>query len=109
MKYQIKISNQANSDLQNIYEYIAFSLLSPENAHTQLKRLEKGILSLDHFPKRFKLYHDELWHNQELRVMPIDNFLIFYISDNTNQIITILRIMYSGRDIPTEIHNTQLD
>jgi toxin ParE1/3/4 len=93
-------------DLRDIYEYIAFTLLSPENAKNQLKRLEKGILSLDHFPKRFKLYQDALWHNQELRVMPVAKFLVFYISDNHKQIVTILRIMYSGRDIPKESHNS---
>ena len=109
MIYQTKISNQAKSDLQDIYEYIAFTLLSPENAKTQLKRLEKGTLSLDHLPKRFKLYQDVLWHDQELRVMPVDNFLVFYISYNQKQFIKILRIMYNGSDISKELHNSKLD
>jgi len=75
MIYQIKISKQANTDLRDIYEYIAFTLLSPENATKLLNTLEKKIQSLENFPKRFKLYHDELWHDQELRVMPVNNFL----------------------------------
>ena len=109
MTYQVKISQQAKTDLRDIYEYIAFTLLSPKNASKLLSTLEKKILSLENFPKRFKLYHDELWHDQELRVMPVNNFLIFYIYDNKNQIVTILRIMYCGRDIPNELHNSKFN
>ena len=109
MIYQIKISKQANKDLRDIYEYIAFTLLSPDNAKKLLNTLEKKIQSLENFPKRFKLYHDELWHDQELRVMPVNNFLVFYISHHQKQIITILRIMYHGRNIPNELHTFPLD
>ncbi|MEE0884463.1 MAG: type II toxin-antitoxin system RelE/ParE family toxin [Faecalimonas sp.] len=109
MTYQVKISQQVKTDLRDIYEYIAFTLLSPENASKLLSTLEKKILSLENFPKRFKLYHDKLWHDQELRVMPVNNFLIFYICDNQNQIVTILRIMYCGRDIPKELHNSKFN
>ena len=94
MIYQIKISKQANLDLRDIYEYITFTLLSPENAKKLLNTLEDKIQSLENFPKRFNLYQHELWNDQELRVMPVNNFLVFYISDNQNQIVTILRIMY---------------
>ena len=109
MIYQIIISKQANMDLRDIYEYIAFTLLSPENAKKLLNTLEKKIQSLENFPNRFKLYHDKLWHDQELRVMPVNNFLVFYISDHKKQIITILRIMYHGRNIHNELHTFPLD
>ncbi len=109
MTYQVKISQQAKTDLRDIYEYIAFTLLSPENANKFLNTLEKKILSLENFPKRFKLYCDKLWHDQELRVMPINNFLVFYIFDHQKQIVTILRIMYCGRDIPKELHNSKFN
>ena len=109
MIYQIKISKQADMDLRNIYEYIAFTLLSPENAKKLLNPLEKKIQSLENFPNRFKLYHDELWHDHELRVMPVNNFLVFYIFNHKKQLITILRIMYNGRNIPNELHTFPLD
>ena len=109
MTYQIEISKQANQDLRDIYEYIAFTLLSPENAKKLLNTLQKKIQSLENFPKRFKLYYDELWHDQELRVMPVNNFLVFYISNHQKQLITILRIMYHSRNIPTELHAFPLD
>ena len=32
MIYTIKVTNQADYDIRNIYEYIAYELQSPENA-----------------------------------------------------------------------------
>lgn len=47
MTYTIKITDQADNDIRNIYEYIAYELQSPENASGQLDRIEKCIMSLD--------------------------------------------------------------
>ena len=44
MIYEVTITEQANADLRKIYEYIAFELLSPENAAGQLDRLEENII-----------------------------------------------------------------
>ena len=41
MIYEVEISEQADSDLRGIFEYIVFELQSPENASGQLNRLEK--------------------------------------------------------------------
>ena len=43
MIYEVTTTEQAESDLRCIYEYIAFELLSPENAARQLDRLEEHI------------------------------------------------------------------
>ena len=39
MTYQINITDQANQDLRNIFEYIAFELQEPQVAIGQLNRL----------------------------------------------------------------------
>ena len=54
MKYVVDISSRADRDLREIYEYIAFELLAPENAAGQLKRLESAIMRLDSMPLRHK-------------------------------------------------------
>lgn len=53
MMYVIKITEQADKDIRNIYEYIAYELQSPKNAVGQLERIEKFIMGLDYMPKRF--------------------------------------------------------
>lgn len=98
MIFEIEVSEQAENDLREIYEYIAFELQAPENASKQLEHLEEQILSLDIMPNRYRKYEKEPWRSRGLHVLPVDNYVIFYISDNDRKVVTILRVMYEGRD-----------
>ena len=73
MIYEVELSEQADSDLRGIFEYIAFELQSPENASGQLDRLEEQILSLDTMPERYRKYEKEPWKSRGLRVLLVDN------------------------------------
>ena len=103
MIFNVVISIQAEEDLRGIFEYIAFELLSPENAEKQLDRLEKQILSLDEMPERFPRYGKEPWLSRGLRFVAVDNYIVFYLPDIENRLITILRVMYSGRNIEKQL------
>lgn len=103
MIFEIEISDQADADLRNIYEYIAFELQSPENAGGQLDRLEERIMSLDQMPERFREYENEPWRSRGLHIMPVDNYCVLYIPDAENAVVTIIRVMYGGRDIETQL------
>ena len=81
MIYEVELSEQADNDLRGIFEYIAFELQSPENASGQLDRLEEQILSLDIMPERYRKYENEPWKSR----------------------VTILRVMYAGRDIENQL------
>lgn len=105
MIYEVLTTAQADADLRGIYEYIAFELLSPDNAVGQLDRLEKRIIELEEFPEKFKPYEKEPWHSRGLRVMPVDNYLVFYIPDKDAGIVTVIRIMYAGRDVDNQLNN----
>ena len=59
MIYKVEISDQADSDLRGIFEYIIFELQSIENASVQLSLLEKSILSLDRMLERYQIYDKE--------------------------------------------------
>lgn len=103
MTFEIVMTKQADTDLRNIFAYIAFELLSPETALGQLDRLEKGIFNLVNFPEKFRKYDKEPWHSRGLRVMPIDNYLVYYVSDKEAGLITIIRVLYAGRDVDKEL------
>lgn len=93
MIYSVNISAQADKDIRAIYEYIALTLMSPENANAQLSRLEDRINKLDNLPKRFPKYKNEI------RFMPVDNYLVFYTVDDVSKNVSILRVMYGKRNI----------
>ncbi|MBL1056628.1 type II toxin-antitoxin system RelE/ParE family toxin [Ligilactobacillus agilis] len=99
----MKITAQADKDIRNIYEYIAYDLQSPKNASNQLERIEKCIMSLDHLPKRYRFYDREPWKTRGLRIVPIDNYCVFYFVDDDNLTVSIIRVMYSGRDIIAQL------
>ena len=104
MIYEVEVSEQADSDLRGIFEYISFELQSPENASGQLERLEEQILSLDTIPERYRKYEKEPWETRGLRVLPVDNYVVLYISDSNKKVVTILRVMYAGRDIDNQLN-----
>ncbi len=106
MSYAVVITQQADSDLRFIFEYIAFELQAVQNAAGQLSRLEKNILSLDEMPERYRRYGKEPWLSRGLRIMPVDNYCVFYIPDSEKQVVSIVRVMYGGRDIDTELMET---
>ena len=105
MIYEVIITDQANVDLRGIYEYITFELLSPDNAAGQLDGLEEHILGLEEFPEKYRLYGNEPWHSRGLRVMPVDNYLVFYIPDKDTGIVTVIRVMYEGRNVENQLNN----
>ena len=105
MIYEVIIADQANADLRGIYEYIAFELLSPDNAAGQLNRLEEHIIGLEKFPEKFRPYEREPWNGRGLRVMPVDNYLVFYIPNKDTGIVTVIRVMYAGRDVDNQLNN----
>ncbi|WP_347491577.1 type II toxin-antitoxin system RelE/ParE family toxin [Desulfoscipio sp. XC116] len=69
----------------------------------QLNRLEEGIISLDQMPERFHEYDKEPWRSRGLRVMPVDNYCVFYIPNEDSGVVTIIRVMYGGRDVDKEL------
>ena len=103
MNYRVNISNEAAADLRAIFEYIAFELHSFQNAFSQLARLETEIYSLNQMPERYRRYDEEPWRSRGLRLMPVDNYCVFYIPNHETRIVNIVRVIYGGRDISTEL------
>ncbi len=99
--YEINITNEALQDMNQIYNYIAYSLNSPINAYKQYNRIAKQILKLELFPNKFVEF--EYASNKFLHRMVVDNYSIFYhIGDN---VVTITNVLYNGSDIQTKLKN----
>ncbi len=101
----VNYTKGAEQNLADIYEYIAFELLSPENAAGQVQRIMKMVQSLSYQPMRYHRYPEEPWHSKGLRSAPINNYAVFYYPDEERQTVTVLRIMYQGRDIANQLEH----
>ena len=106
MIYDVVYTAEARQDLRDIYEYIAYELLEPEIASGQVDRSMKAARSLEQMPMRYTRYEEEPWHSQGLRSLPVDNYLIFYLPDETTSVVNIIRIMYGGRDVKRQLSET---
>lgn len=91
---------EAERDLAEIFEYVAFELEAFQTAAALLHRLDSAIKSLADMPERFRRYAREPWRSRNLRLCQVDNYLVLYIPQKETQTVIILRVIYGGRDIP---------
>lgn len=102
-QYQIKITNKALADMDQIYKYIAENLKVPDTAMKQYDRIADGIESLNEFPERCKLFESQPERNLGLRQLLIDNYSAIYVLER--DCVTVLRVLYSSSDIITRLRN----
>ena len=98
-KYKINYSDNAYEDLRKIYTYIANNLLAPETATAQVNRIRSKIRTLDVMPARYAVVKWEPWHSMKIHQLPVDNFIAYYLVDDGELSITVVRIFYGGQDI----------
>jgi len=104
MTWRVDYADDAIQDLQAIYDYISMTLQEPDIAEKQTNRIMDAADTLDHMPLRHRLYDNEPWRSRGLRVLPVDNYIIFYLPNEAKNTVTIIRIMYGGRDIEKQLN-----
>lgn len=104
-KYSVIYSPAARDDLFAIRRYIADKLKAPTTATKLAKRIRDSIKELDTSPERYVRVEWEPWQSMNMRHYPVGNYEIFYVVDNENAVVTIVRIFYGGRDIENIISN----
>lgn len=102
--YKVWISSKAESDLKNIYEYIACKLMSPDSARRQCANISARISRLNFFPERYQLL--DLRLTVPFRRALAGNYsIIYYISGDD---VIISRILYSRSDIKEKLEKLNL-
>lgn len=102
-QWTVVYTEQAELDLRRIFEHIAFPLLEPETARNQLQRIMDAVTNLNEMSMRYRHYEKEPWHSKGLRVLPIDNYLAFYLPMESKMVVAVIRIMYGGRDVEEQL------
>lgn len=96
-QYTVEITEEALADMEELYNYIAYSLKAPENAMAQYNRISDEILKLDLMPERFRIIESEPEHANGYRRMLVDNYSVFYVIKEDRVIVT--SVLYSASDI----------
>ncbi|MBQ9519354.1 MAG: type II toxin-antitoxin system RelE/ParE family toxin [Firmicutes bacterium] len=90
--YKIKVTDEALSDMEQIYNYIAYNLLSPEKAMKQYNKIADVITSLSNFPEKFRCIN-----GLGQRRAPVGNYSVFYVIKADT--IYVTNVLYSASDI----------
>lgn len=96
--YNVKITSQAEEQIQEIIHYITYELKSSDAALHLLDALEDSFTSLSHFPQRVALIAEEPWHANGIHRLPVKNFLVYFWIDEGNMRVQITAIIYEKRD-----------
>ncbi|HJV16135.1 MAG TPA: type II toxin-antitoxin system RelE/ParE family toxin [Bacillales bacterium] len=105
--YAVKITTQAEDQMQEITHYIASKLKAPDAALNLLDALEDAISSLSKFPQRVVLTEEEPWHSYGIRKMPVKNFLVYFWIDENHLNVQVTAVVYGKRD---QVHQlSQMD
>ncbi|WP_248925787.1 type II toxin-antitoxin system RelE/ParE family toxin [Paenibacillus hamazuiensis] len=96
--YNIAISEPAEFDIRGIAEYIALELKEPLTAENMISGIGEAIFELEQFPYRYPLVKDEKLASQGIRMLPVGNYIVFYVISESNDSIVVTRILYGKRE-----------
>ena len=96
-KYTVKLYARAYQDLEEIYSYIANSLLEPDTALNMVDALETAILSLAQFPERRAIRRVGAYSNKDYRQLFLKNYTIVYRIVKQKKEVHVITIRYTPR------------
>ena len=99
--YQVIITPRTNSDLEEIYNYIAKD--SPQNARNFVAELVEAINSLQTLPHRYRIHQGRRRSKKSVRRMPIRLYLVYYRVDDARRLVEIITIRHGIRRQPRNI------
>jgi toxin ParE1/3/4 len=95
MSYTINLTAPALLDIQKALTYIALNLQNKTAAYNLYITINSKINNLPNFPNKYPLVNDPKLLYQQIRYIPVDNYLIFYLVNESEQQIQILRFLYA--------------
>jgi len=97
-EFKVIIETTAESDLLGILRYITETLKEPATAKRIYFSIKEKINNLKIIPQRHPLVRDEVLATRGLRWMPAENYSVFYIVNEYEYKVNVLRILYNRRE-----------
>lgn len=97
-KYDVKLSIEAEKDLQSIIIYIKDKLKEPIIAKKHAHIMKKEIKSLEYFPQRYAIIDNQKIKDLEIRKLIIKNYIAFYRINEEKKLVNVERILYGASD-----------
>ena len=97
-KYDYVLTEIAEADIDELFEYIAVDLANPDAASDFADELDEKLDELCKIPKSGRLVENEFLKRDDIRRILVGNFIAYYIIDDEKKRIVVLRVVYSKRE-----------
>lgn len=94
----VKFTQPAEFDLQLIENYIAYELQNPQAADDTIDGISEEAEKLATFPEKHQFVSDPVLARLGFRMTWYGNYNIFYIYDEFEEIVHIIRVLYDKQD-----------
>ena len=91
------MTEKAEKDMENLYNYIAVEDLAPEAAMAQYNRIAGQIMALSEMPARIRIMDSEPEHTLKVRKMSVDEYYVLF--QIRGEQVIILRVLHCRQDI----------
>ena len=98
-KYEVMLYPKAFRDIDDIYAYIAFEKLSPENAKGQTDRIWVALKTLEEIPEAHQDRQAGKYAGKGYKQLLIDNYVAIFRIDKTAKKVFVVTVQYQGRNI----------
>lgn len=96
-KYQIMMTEKAETDMEDIYYYILKESMEPEVALKQYNRIVNQILTLTDMPARIRVMDSEPEHTLQVRKLVFEEYYILFQIKGCK--VIVLRVLHCKQDI----------
>lgn len=93
--YEVLLSGQALTELDDIYGYISSSLKEPDMAVALVDEIERSVLSLRQMPYRNPERKNGVYADKGYRQLLVKSYLVIYRVDETKKQVIVLTVRYA--------------
>ncbi len=97
MKYSLIETKESIEDVAHLAVYMIQEFKNHKAAFDFLEKYDNEVSTLSYFPFGYRGISFE-YRGHEIRLKPFDTYNIFFVVDNTENTITILRVLKNKQD-----------
>ena len=97
-RYNYVLTESAKADIDEAFDYIAGDLVNPDAASAFADELEEKLEEICKTPKAGRPVHNPYLKRDDVRRVLVKNYIAYYLIDEEEANIVVLRVVYSRRD-----------
>ncbi len=105
--YEVIYLPTARKQLEDIVDYIAVELASPEAALDFIEEVNKAAKSLSEMPYRHPIYHTSFALLEEVRWISVKNYNVFYKIFEEEKTVEIRRVLHQLQNAENRLNHSK--